>query len=69
MGECPTEQFPYPSDCEIIEGLKKMAQRKAVQNLDERLLARAKQIRLLLLDVDGVLTDGTLILSSSGSRC
>lgn len=68
MGECPTGQSPYPSDCEITEGLRKMAQNKTVQSLDERLLARAKQIRILLLDVDGVLTDGTLILSSQGEE-
>lgn len=68
MGECPTGQSPYPSDCEITEGLKKMAQNKAIQSLDERLMARAKHIRILLLDVDGVLTDGTLILSSQGDE-
>lgn len=68
MGECPTGHTPYPSDCEITAGLRQMAQNKTVQNLDERLLARAKQIRLLLLDVDGVLTDGTLIFSSQGEE-
>lgn len=31
-------------------------------------LARAEPIRLLLLDVDGVLTDGTLIYSESGGE-
>jgi 3-deoxy-D-manno-octulosonate 8-phosphate phosphatase (KDO 8-P phosphatase) len=68
MGDCPTGPSPYPSDCEITEGLRKMAQNKAVQSLDERLIARAKQIRLLLLDVDGVLTDGTLFLSAQGDE-
>ncbi len=68
MGECSTGRTPYPSDCEITEGLRKMAQNKPVQLLDERLIARAKQIRLLLLDVDGVLTDGTLILSSQNEE-
>ena len=32
----------------------------------ERLYARAKRIRLLILDVDGVLTDGRMILDSRG---
>ncbi len=32
----------------------------------EPLLAKAEQIRLLLLDVDGVLTDGTLLYSENG---
>jgi 3-deoxy-D-manno-octulosonate 8-phosphate phosphatase (KDO 8-P phosphatase) len=68
MGECSPGQSPYPSDCEVTEGLRKMAQNKPVQSLDERLIARAKQVRLLLLDVDGVLTDGTLIISSQGSE-
>lgn len=68
MGECPTGQSSYPSDCEITEGLRKMAQNKTLPTLDERILTRAQQIRLLLLDVDGVLTDGTLILSSQGDE-
>ena len=33
-----------------------------------RALARAKEIKLLLLDVDGVLTDGTLLYTGSGEE-
>ena len=32
------------------------------------LAARARRIRLLLLDVDGVLTDGTVVVSSTGGE-
>lgn len=34
----------------------------------EELEARARSLRLLLLDVDGVLTDGTVAISSSGEE-
>lgn len=36
--------------------------------ISEAVFARAKQVQLLLLDVDGVLTDGTLYFSESGSE-
>jgi 3-deoxy-D-manno-octulosonate 8-phosphate phosphatase (KDO 8-P phosphatase) len=36
--------------------------------LDEDLLARARRVRLVLLDVDGVLTDGVLGYGSSGDE-
>jgi 3-deoxy-D-manno-octulosonate 8-phosphate phosphatase (KDO 8-P phosphatase) len=45
-----------------------MAENKEVQQLDERIIARAEPIRLLLLDVDGVLTDGTLLFSPQGEE-
>lgn len=34
--------------------------------LSEAILSRAKSVKLLLLDVDGVLTDGTLLFSHDG---
>lgn len=34
---------------------------------DEALAKRARSLRLLLFDVDGVLTDGTLLIDSAGS--
>lgn len=61
---CPPNPTAYPSDCEITEGLRTISREKAEQAVDAqrlRLLAKAKPIRLLLLDVDGVLTDGTLL--------
>lgn len=63
---CPPSPTPYPSDCEVTEGLRNLAQEKASlieDPLQKRILAKAAQIKLLLLDVDGVLTDGTLLYS------
>jgi 3-deoxy-D-manno-octulosonate 8-phosphate phosphatase (KDO 8-P phosphatase) len=34
--------------------------------LDERLIAKIRQIRLLVLDVDGVMTDGRIIMDHEG---
>ena len=45
-----------------------MAENKTVQQLDERIIARAEPLRLLLLDVDGVLTNGTLLFSPEGEE-
>jgi 3-deoxy-D-manno-octulosonate 8-phosphate phosphatase (KDO 8-P phosphatase) len=62
----------YPSDCEITEGLRQRALSRSGQ--DERgyawraCLPRAKEIQLLLLDVDGVLTDGSIVYGNSGTE-
>ncbi|MBC8208762.1 MAG: 3-deoxy-D-manno-octulosonate 8-phosphate phosphatase [Desulfobulbaceae bacterium] len=65
----PSRPGTYPSDCEIIDGLRNMARnKKPLHNDDPTLLARAKDIKLLLLDVDGVLTDGTLLYSNNGQE-
>lgn len=37
-------------------------------NIDEQLLKRLRSIRLMIFDVDGVLTDGRIIYSDSGSE-
>jgi 3-deoxy-D-manno-octulosonate 8-phosphate phosphatase (KDO 8-P phosphatase) len=62
----------YPSDCEITQGLRERAMRRQAEELGEAgrraLLARAKEVRLLLLDVDGVLTDGTIIYAHAGTE-
>lgn len=63
---CFNATSSYPSDCEITEGLRRMAREKTSATVDETVLAKARQIKLLLLDVDGVLTDGTLIFSHDG---
>jgi 3-deoxy-D-manno-octulosonate 8-phosphate phosphatase (KDO 8-P phosphatase) len=39
-----------------------------VPSVDPMLLERAQKIRLLALDVDGILTDGTLYFDSSGNE-
>lgn len=63
---CPSSPTAYPSDCEVTEGLRNLAREKTSCTEDpvrQRILAKAAPIKLLLLDVDGVLTDGTLFYS------
>ncbi|WP_156792204.1 KdsC family phosphatase [Desulfotalea psychrophila] len=52
----------YPSDCQILEEMRTQA-REQISTSPARqcALARAKDIKLLLLDVDGVLTNGSLL--------
>ncbi len=62
--QCPPTGAPYPSDCEVMEGYRTLARTREGRQTDPRrelAIARAKNIRLLLLDVDGVLTDGSLL--------
>ena len=68
MVDCPTGDGSYPGDCELTEHLRNKAQAKSSRQLDERLVARLQPLRLLLLDVDGVLTDGTLLFSPQGEE-
>lgn len=59
----------HPTDCEILEGYRKRSQEKMEHQLtsqEKLVLAKAEPIRLLLLDVDGVLTDGSLIYAENG---
>lgn len=58
----------HPSDCDILEGYRRRAREKKPTPTEEErvLLAKAEPIRLLLLDVDGVLTDGRLYYSDEG---
>ena len=71
-GSCGIPGGQYPSDCEVTEGLRQRAMSRSGQ--DERgyawrvCLPRAKEIQLLLLDVDGVLTDGTITYGNSGTE-
>ena len=69
----PSPTGAYPSDCEIIDGYRQRAQKRTEHILpadaSELAVERAKSIRLLLLDVDGVLTDGTLYYLGSGEEC
>ena len=68
----PSLPGAYPSDCEITEGYRSMARNRipAAEQDKKRLavLARAAPIRLLLLDVDGVLTDGSILYSQEGTE-
>ena len=62
----------YPSDCEITEGLRQRALARSDQEGGgyawRACLSRAKEIRLLLLDVDGVLTDSSIVYGSAGTE-
>lgn len=70
---CPiSKPGAYPSDCELTQAMREraMERNKPIQR-DERwqaALPRAKEIRLLLLDVDGVLTDGTIVYTEDGGE-
>lgn len=69
--QCPASPTDYPSDCEVLEGYRSRARERSARKNDPeylRALAKAKEIRLLLLDVDGVLTDGNLLYSSDNTE-
>lgn len=66
---CPSPSQGYPSDCDVTAGLRKMAlQKTTTEQMDPRITERAKLIKLLLLDVDGVMTNGVLLFSGSGEE-
>lgn len=62
----------YPSDCELTQGLlarSRDAGRPVARSEAWReALPRAAQVQLLLLDVDGVLTDGTIMFTPDGGE-
>jgi 3-deoxy-D-manno-octulosonate 8-phosphate phosphatase (KDO 8-P phosphatase) len=68
----PSGPGAYPSDCEVREGYRQLVRDKAKQSNRSQTwqttLPKAKDIKLLLLDVDGVLTDGNLIYSHEGKE-
>ncbi|EKD38705.1 MAG: hypothetical protein ACD_75C00636G0003 [uncultured bacterium] len=68
---CSSTPPGYPSDCEVMEGYRTMAREREARPIDQnrqRVFARTKEIRLLLLDVDGVLTNGALHYSGSNEE-
>jgi 3-deoxy-D-manno-octulosonate 8-phosphate phosphatase (KDO 8-P phosphatase) len=67
---CTLSTTTYPSDCELTEALRNRAMNRN-RPLERSAawrsaLAPARQVRLLLLDVDGVLTDSSLSYLSGG---
>ncbi|MBU0485781.1 MAG: HAD hydrolase family protein [Proteobacteria bacterium] len=70
--QCPVSGTNYPSDCAVTQGLRENA--AARQSGGERsyawraALPKASKIKLLLLDVDGVLTDGSLYFTPEGTE-
>jgi len=71
VDQCSTSGNGYPSDCEVLAGYRaKARERDEMKNDPYRLqaMAKAKEIKLLLLDVDGVLTDGNLIYTGTNEE-
>ncbi len=69
--QCSTSPTAYPSDCELLEGYRTRARERDNRADDpQRKLAleKARDVLLLLLDVDGVLTDGNLLYSGNGEE-
>jgi 3-deoxy-D-manno-octulosonate 8-phosphate phosphatase (KDO 8-P phosphatase) len=69
--QCSNPPTGYPSDCDILDGYRTKARERDSQVVDQnrnRALAKAKEIKLLLLDVDGVLTDGNLLYAGNGEE-
>lgn len=68
----PTKPGHYPSDCEVLEGYRAMAGKQSARPVRSAAwlaaLPKAKPVKILLLDVDGVLTDGSLIYSHEGQE-
>lgn len=60
----------YPTDCELTEALRARAMNRnqPVERSESwrQALKQASQVQLLLLDVDGVLTDGSITYLSGG---
>jgi len=74
-GACPVpsrHQSSYPSDCELTQALREKAheRNRPIMRSEEwkSVLPRAKEVKLLLLDVDGVLTDGTITYTHDGGE-
>lgn len=68
----PTKAGQYPSDCEVLAGYRAMAGNQPAGPVRsaawQAALAKARPVKILLLDVDGVLTDGSLIYSHEGQE-
>ncbi len=68
---CPVGPNGY-SDCSLTQALREraMERNKPIERSDawKSNLIRAKKIELLLLDVDGVLTDGTILYTEEGGE-
>jgi len=69
---CTGGNSGYPSDCELTQALLEKA-RKRQESSDrgyvwKSCLPKAKGLKLFLLDVDGVLTDGTITYTHEGNE-
>ena len=72
MADCVPGKDGYIGDCELTQALRERAAAKV--KVPERgyvwkaLLPQAAKVKLLLLDVDGVLTDGSITYSDGGEE-
>ena len=69
---CSSGNSDYPSDCELTQALLEKA-RKRQESTDrgyvwKSCLPKAAGLKLFLLDVDGVLTDGTITYTHEGTE-
>ncbi|MDW7772993.1 MAG: HAD hydrolase family protein [Desulfobulbaceae bacterium] len=66
------EKPGYPSDCELTQALLEKARNRNQPIMRSKewqsALPRAKEVKLLLLDVDGVLTDGVITYTHDGGE-
>ncbi|MCI5144145.1 MAG: 3-deoxy-D-manno-octulosonate 8-phosphate phosphatase [Candidatus Electrothrix sp. AR3] len=71
MADCLSGAGGY-SDCNLTQALRERAREREQPMLRsaawKSTLIRAKKVQLLLLDVDGVLTDGSLLYSLDGGE-
>ena len=69
---CASNNSGYPSDCEVTQGLLNRAMERETPKergyLWKSCLPKAAPVKLLLLDVDGVLTDGTITYTHEGTE-
>jgi len=69
---CSANGTGYPSDCDVTQGLLKRAMERETPSergyLWRSCLPKAAPLKLLLLDVDGVLTDGTITYTHEGTE-
>ena len=70
VDRCGPDKEGYPSDCEVTQGLRERSEASDRSNQSSYAwrsnLERASKIKLLLLGVDGVLTDGSIIYLPDG---
>ncbi len=68
----PSQPGGYPSDCEVTQGLLERTRERSAKITRsiswKRAMLKARHVELLLLDVDGVLTDGTLTYTHDGGE-
>jgi len=69
---CSGGSSGYPSDCELTQALLEKARKRQESTgkgyVWRSCLPRAKGLKLFLLDVDGVLTDGTITYTHEGNE-